>query len=132
MGKFYRAGMGSGILVWTRRAAAVAAVAALAGGIAAVRQSPVLLRLVARVPTGVLFAVRTTAPRVALTFDDGPHPELTPALVEVLERHGAGATFFLLGSRALQEPGLVAELVRRGHEVGNHLWNDRASVLLPT
>src|SRR4051812_10141 len=120
--------MASSVLAWTRRGAAVALVA---GGVAAVRQSPTLTRLVSRLPTGVLFAVPTAEPQVALTFDDGPHPELTPALLQVLARHGVTATFFLLGSGAARGPDLVAELVRAGHEVANHLWEDRASVLLP-
>lgn len=77
----------------------------------------------------VLFAAPTELPHVALTFDDAPHVELTPALLDVLDRHGATATFFCLGSRAAQRPDLVEELVRRGHEVGNHLWEDRPSVL---
>lgn len=58
-------------------------------------------------------------PLVWLTFDDGPAAD-TPALLEVLERHGARATFFLVGARARRHPGLVAEIVRRGHEVANH------------
>jgi peptidoglycan-N-acetylglucosamine deacetylase len=76
----------------------------------------------------VLFAAPTALPQVALTFDDAPHGELTPALLDVLDRHGAPATFFCLGARAAERPDLVGELVRRGHEVGNHLWADRPSV----
>jgi peptidoglycan/xylan/chitin deacetylase (PgdA/CDA1 family) len=81
--------MASRVLAWVARS--VLLVGAVVG-VAAVRQSPLLARLVARLPTGVLFAVPTTAQQVALTFDDGPHPELTPALREVLARHGATAT----------------------------------------
>jgi len=57
---------------------------------------------------------------VALTFDDGPHPELTPRVLDLLDRHGARATFFCIGDRAQQYPGLVLEIVRRGHDVENH------------
>jgi peptidoglycan-N-acetylglucosamine deacetylase len=128
MPKFYRAGMASGVFAWTARAAFLAAAATAVAG---VRQSPVLARLVARLPTGgVLFAVPTTQPQVALTFDDGPTPDLTPALVATLDRHSATATFFLHGSTAERRPEVVAELVRAGHEVGNHLWDDRPSALL--
>lgn len=77
----------------------------------------------------VLFAAPTDRPEVALTFDDAPHPELTPALLDVLGGHDATATFFCLGSLAAERPELVQEVVRRGHEVGNHLWADRPSVL---
>src|SRR4051812_31759577 len=128
MGKFYRARMAARVLAWVARTVLLLGAVV---GVAAVRQSPLLARWVARLPTGVLFAVPTTAQQVALTFDDGPHPDLTPALQEVLARHGATATFFLLGSQAAREPQLVADLVRAGHEVANHLWEDRASVLLP-
>lgn len=59
-------------------------------------------------------------PRVALTFDDGPHPEDTPALLEILERTGASATFFMVGERARARPDLVLRVVGAGHEVGVH------------
>jgi peptidoglycan-N-acetylglucosamine deacetylase len=57
---------------------------------------------------------------VVLTFDDGPHPEHTRQVLDLLERHGAKATFFVIGAKALRHPELVAEIVRRGHEVGVH------------
>ncbi len=57
---------------------------------------------------------------VALTFDDGPHPEGTPAVLDVLDDLGLVATFFCLGSEADARPDLVAEIVRRGHAVGTH------------
>lgn len=59
---------------------------------------------------------------VALTFDDGPDAVTTPALLEMLDRHRAAATFFVLGSRAAQHPELVREILRRGHTVGNHSY----------
>ncbi len=55
-----------------------------------------------------------------LTIDDGPHPQHTPAILEILDRHGLKAIFFLIGERADRHPELVREIVRRGHEVGNH------------
>jgi peptidoglycan/xylan/chitin deacetylase (PgdA/CDA1 family) len=60
-----------------------------------------------------------------LTFDDGPDPEGTPAVLDELERCGARATFFLLGCRALAEGQLAIEIVRRGHEVGLHGFDHR-------
>lgn len=54
-----------------------------------------------------------------LTIDDGPSDE-TPAVLDLLDAHGARATFFLVGERARQRPELVREIVRRGHGVGNH------------
>jgi peptidoglycan/xylan/chitin deacetylase (PgdA/CDA1 family)/SAM-dependent methyltransferase len=57
---------------------------------------------------------------VAITLDDGPDPEVTPAVLDLLDRHGAKATFFCIGERALRHPELCREIVRRGHAVGNH------------
>lgn len=57
---------------------------------------------------------------VALTFDDGPDPVATPAVLDALERLGLRATFFCLGERAAAHPDLVAEVARRGHAVGVH------------
>jgi peptidoglycan/xylan/chitin deacetylase (PgdA/CDA1 family) len=72
---------------------------------------------------GTVVGVRTAAPAAALTFDDGPDPESTPALLEILARHGARGTFFLVGKRAARHPGLVARLRAEGHAVGNHSWD---------
>lgn len=57
---------------------------------------------------------------VALTFDDGPHPETTPALLAALG--DAPATFFLQGSRAAARPDLVRAIAAAGHPIGNHSW----------
>jgi peptidoglycan-N-acetylglucosamine deacetylase len=58
-----------------------------------------------------------------LTFDDGPHPEHTPALLDLLAAHGAKATFFLIGREAERYPGVVERIVREGHALGNHSWS---------
>lgn len=79
----------------------------------------------------VLFAVPARAPRFALTLDDGPDPATTPAVLDVLRRHGAHATFFVLGERARRHPELVARIVREGHELGNHTWRDEPTWRLP-
>ncbi len=57
---------------------------------------------------------------VALTFDDGPHPEGTPAVLEVLARAGARATFFVIGEQVRRRPSLVGEIVAAGHVVALH------------
>lgn len=59
---------------------------------------------------------------VALTFDDGPHPEVTPAVLDRLDRAGARATFFCLGGKVAAHADLVAEVHRRGHRVENHTF----------
>ncbi len=57
---------------------------------------------------------------VAITFDDGPDPEVTPRVLDLLDARGAKASFFCVGERAAAAPGLVREIVRRGHSVENH------------
>lgn len=57
---------------------------------------------------------------VALTFDDGPHPEGTPAILDVLARAGARATFFVVGEQVRRRPQLVARIAAAGHEVALH------------
>ena len=59
-------------------------------------------------------------PRVALTFDDGPHPDDTPAILDILQRTGVRATFFMIGTRARAHPELVRRVARAGHETGVH------------
>ena len=69
-------------------------------------------------PNRTSFASRSGT--VALTFDDGPDPQQTPGVLDLLARHGQRATFFLIGERAARHPDLVARIRAEGHEVGNH------------
>jgi peptidoglycan-N-acetylglucosamine deacetylase len=62
---------------------------------------------------------------VALTFDDGPHPEGTPAVLEALSRAGARATFFVIGEQVQRRPQLVAEIAAAGHAVALHGYRHR-------
>lgn len=75
-------------------------------------------------PTSELFGptVHHTRRRteIALTFDDGPNPAITPQLLDLLQRHGARATFFLVGRFARACPELVREIAAHGHAIGNH------------
>jgi peptidoglycan/xylan/chitin deacetylase (PgdA/CDA1 family) len=57
---------------------------------------------------------------IALTIDDGPDPEVTPAVLDLLDAHRARATFFCIARRARAAPALVREIVARGHSVQNH------------
>lgn len=70
----------------------------------------------------LIWSVPTVEPVAALTFDDGPDPELTPRILEVLAEHGVQATFNLMGWNALRHPDLVRAVVAAGHELGNHTW----------
>jgi len=66
----------------------------------------------------------------ALTFDDGPHPGFTLQLLDILDRHGARATFFMVGRLAEKFPDIVQEVARRGHAIGNHSWDHPSFPLL--
>lgn len=57
---------------------------------------------------------------IAITIDDGPDPQVTPQVLDILDRYHAKATFFCIGSRALQHPALCREIARRGHALENH------------
>jgi peptidoglycan/xylan/chitin deacetylase (PgdA/CDA1 family) len=57
---------------------------------------------------------------IALTFDDGPNPAITPALLDLLDRYEARATFFQIGKYVRAHPRLASEVVKRGHTIGNH------------
>jgi peptidoglycan-N-acetylglucosamine deacetylase len=59
-------------------------------------------------------------PAVAITIDDGPDPELTARVLDVLDEHGARATFFCIGERVARHPALARAIVERHHEIGNH------------
>lgn len=74
----------------------------------------------------VVWSVDTDEPAVALTFDDGPHPRLTPEVLEVLAHHDVRATFFLIGAAAERHPSLVRRIADEGHEVGSHSWSHAA------
>jgi peptidoglycan/xylan/chitin deacetylase (PgdA/CDA1 family) len=86
--------------------------------------------LTAQHPLGTLTRVITHAPVVALTFDDGPHPEYTPRLLDVLERYGARATFFMVGAQAARHPEIVARAAAAGHTIGNHTWDHPAMTVI--
>lgn len=57
---------------------------------------------------------------LSLTFDDGPHPVHTREVLDVLDRHGAKATFFCVGENLRRHPGIAGEILERGHELSNH------------
>jgi len=66
---------------------------------------------------------------IALTFDDGPHPDFTPRILDILAQHHARATFFIIGRFARQFPDIVRRISREGHTLGNHsLDHDRFGI----
>jgi len=70
------------------------------------------LEVISRCPRG--------GPGIVLTFDDGPHPVSTPIVLDLLERYGFSATFFLIAEQAARYPDLVRAILEQGHTIGNH------------
>lgn len=104
---------------------------AVTGGLAAASAAPSLASVqpVRRALTPTLLPARLSGVsaehHVALTFDDGPDPDSTPAFLDLLAERGVRATFFLLGRYAVEHPGLVSRIVEEGHELGVHGWTHR-------
>ena len=84
-------------------------------------------------PTPTTTSQKVTVPRpvtpdddgdvVYLTFDDGPSPEYTPQILDVLARHDARATFFVVGKFAQAYPGIIQRIAAEGHTIANHAWD---------
>lgn len=79
---------------------------------------------VQRLYRGVVWRKVVENKKVAyLTFDDGPVPEVTPAVLDILKQYGAKATFFMVGENAVKHPDLLERIRQEGHAVGNHTYN---------
>ncbi len=78
--------------------------------------------LTAMLPHDVIVS-RGTGEGIALTFDDGPHPEFTPRLLDAFNNAGITATFFVVGERAAQHRDILQRIADDGHEIGNHTWS---------
>jgi peptidoglycan/xylan/chitin deacetylase (PgdA/CDA1 family) len=88
-----------------------------------------VLSMLERLTPNVIYRVRTSRPLAALSFDDSPHPTFTLEVLEILARHDAKATFFLIGERALRHPEVVSRIKAAGHEVGNHYFMNGSTLL---
>jgi len=82
-----------------------------------------LPRLLSHVVRDPLWRMPSGEKTAYLTFDDGPDPDVTPRLLEILARQEIRATFFLRGDNAQQRPELVCELIAAGHTIGNHTYS---------
>jgi peptidoglycan/xylan/chitin deacetylase (PgdA/CDA1 family) len=112
------AGKAAGVLLWARGGSPALAAAIFFGP-----DFLILYHIFAPSAQGICRVYthfETEQPEIWLTIDDGPDEDDTPRILALLERHRARATFFLIGERAARHPGLVAEILRRGHEVGHH------------
>ena len=86
-----------------------------------IEQPPLLYRLL--FPEAIWRIKRKKRRTVYLTFDDGPIPEITPWILDLLDYYGIKATFFLVGDNVRRHPELLEEIKRRGHSWGNHTMN---------
>lgn len=89
-----------------------------------------LLSLADRVIPGVIYFAKTDRKLMALTIDDGPDLQTTPKILEILRRYNCHATFFLISDRVSSREDIVQKIVDAGHELGNHLTEDRPSIQL--
>jgi len=104
-------------VIGTLAASLVVGAAGIAAHGALHRNSPVFGRALGRLPG--------TSKRVALTFDDGPNPEATPRVLDVLRREKVPGTFFLLGRHVERWPDLARRVADEGHVIGNHGYHHR-------
>ena len=91
-------------------------------------------RVIERMPFGqdgaLVFAGPGGRRAVALTFDDGPSPHNTPAVLDLLGKHGAKATFFVVGKEIPRNEALLSRMVAEGHEIGNHTYTHPHTISL--
>ena len=75
--------------------------------------------------SGFFLQAKTKAKKghAVLSFDDGPDPGTTMQVLDILDRHKAKAVFFLVGRKAMKHPGIVKEMIRRGHKIGGHSYS---------
>lgn len=71
----------------------------------------------------VYSCAKTNEKVIALTFDDGPHPAITPEILDILKQYDAKATFFVIGKNIEYYPEPLKRAVREGHEIGNHTYS---------
>jgi len=110
------------------------ALGAIGGGLVVAHGAPALMPLLPPladaigVPLGL--PGDPTPQAVAITFDDGPHPEGTPEVLRILDDHGMTATFFLVGERVDAAPALAAEIAAAGHRIALHCYQHRNALRL--
>lgn len=66
---------------------------------------------------------KLNSPQCLLTFDDGPDPDTTPQILDILKNHYIGAVFFVIGEKAEQHPEIVERIIEEGHTIGNHSYS---------
>jgi peptidoglycan/xylan/chitin deacetylase (PgdA/CDA1 family) len=75
------------------------------------------------IASNVTWKVKTNEKVLYLTFDDGPHPTITPLVLSILDEYNAKATFFCVGENVTKYPDIFNQILSKGHAVGNHTYN---------
>ncbi len=115
---------------WIFRLASAVAVALSLAWAQALGEPRWLIDLLPGSPPDVTYYVNTDQRVIALTIDDGPDTETTPRILDLLDAHGAKATFFIISNRVAGREAVLRRMVEAGHEIGNHLTRDRPSIRL--
>ncbi|MGB5593758.1 MAG: polysaccharide deacetylase family protein [Crocosphaera sp.] len=89
-----------------------------------------LLKIIIKVAPGVKYFADTHEKIIAITIDDGPHSVTTPKILETLAKNEAIATFFLISEHIKGNETIVENIIKNGHEIGNHMIKDEKSILL--
>ena len=82
-----------------------------------------ILAITEKMFSGIRYYMPAGDGAIYITFDDGPHPESTPRLLELLAKYDARATFFCLGGNVEKYPAVYDSIIAGGHSVGNHTWS---------
>ncbi len=69
--------------------------------------------------------------KIALTFDDGPHPKITPKILDILNKYSVKATFFVIGVNVKNYPKQIESILEQGHEIGNHTYSHKILKSMP-
>lgn len=78
----------------------------------------------------IFYCHKNNAQKIALTFDDGPHPRYTRRILDILKKYDIKATFFIIGQNVEYYPGIVEQIIAEGHEVGNHTYRHKHTKML--
>ena len=117
-------------LIWMALTAAVAVAALVSYAAYATGMKTESFRLMITGHPEVLYSAATDRPVIALTIDDGPDPQTTPLILDVLAQNHATATFFVIAERIRGNESLMRRIVSEGHEIGNHMTRDEPSIKL--
>lgn len=88
-------------------------------------------KMLKRLLSGIIWEGTPDSGTMAVTFDDGPDPDITPAVLDVCDEGGIRGTFFMLGENVERHPDIAREIVGRGHGIGNHTMTHRSLFLAP-